>query len=200
METVQAYKRPDNNQILNPIRRRYLDDKFDLIFRYCDVYTHIYCDLCEDSIGIEPYFTIDGERERNDDSFDICIVCIIKLLPALHDIICLGTQCQIESRVTTRNRNLEYIPVYDRFTDETWKSPVNRQALIDKLWDEFYDVDISTSDIAIVQEHGPGCTICMHDYPVLVKVDMERPDMPGKKVYICPVCINRLPRPEEDED
>lgn len=197
MEIVQVYNEADNIQILSQIYRKYRDCEFDLIFGYC-VRSYISCDLCDESIGILPYFTIDGERERNDDSFDICIDCMIKLLPALHDIICSGTQCQIESRVTTRHRNLEYIPVYDRFTDETWKSPINRQVLIDKLCDQFYDVDITDNELAIVQAHGPGCTICMHDYPVLVKVDMERPDMPGKEVYICPVCINRLPYPEGD--
>jgi hypothetical protein len=199
MEVIKVYNEAENRSILRDIYWRCDGDEFDLIFRYCDVYTHINCDLCEDSIDVAPYFTIDGERERNDDSFDICIDCMIKLLPALHDIICSGTQCQIESRVTTRHRNPDYIPVYDWFTDETWKSPINRQVLIDKLWDKYYDVEITDCELAIVQPHGPGCTICMHDYSVLVKVDMERPDMPGKKVYICPVCINRLPYPEEDE-
>ncbi len=171
VKKIQAFTEENARNELRRIQLLYNDEYFTrLDFRYPDVFYN--CDICGDSLWI----TRKAFMERDDyNTYDICLDCMIKLMPALHDIICNEETKKLISRTTTRHRNPDYVLLYPNFTESNWTSSIPYNTVI---------TSIQQQDIhGIILSQAGYCSICIHSYPVLVVLGPYN---------VCPLCIKRL--------
>jgi hypothetical protein len=184
---IQALTAENARNDLRHIQRLYDDEYFTrLDFRYPDPYYS--CDICGD-------YLLDNRKafmERLDyDTYDICLDCMIKLMPALHDIICSEETKKLVNRTTTRHRNPDYVLLYPNFTESNWSSSIPYNTIITSF--------LQQDNHEIISRQDEYCSICIHTSPVLVIAG---------SYDICPLCIKRLQlsteesraESEEDED